>query len=421
MIVMSKILFSLVLLFFVHFVSAQYSIIPTGTTRDIDEIEKVDSNILIMGNSNFFVRCSGDCYNLESILPVGIPSFTRNISLFASDTSNYYFLNSNSMLPSIYSKLYKTSDGGQNWEEHLLPNSFVANQLIIFDTSYYLAINDEIGYVSTNSGLNWTQGINFPFNDVTKSLRLSDSIAYIGGYQQIGLTTNQGINWSTDNYMHGTPLNFANKGIDSVYFVANSAVNSTLSYIFNAVLSNRVDRVIPGGTLPIGIYVASQHEIYVTGKDYATNKGRILKTTDLGLTWTHFDIQENKYLADLVPLNDSIFLIGGQGGLLIKWNKNAPMQPITLGIDEEKNVLDVRIFPNPSGTIQHIEINNPLFERVEVSVFDALGRDLGVFFMDNQPELDNKIIIDLAELPKGTFFYRIKLGNQIIHKPFQKL
>lgn len=417
---MSKILFSLVLLFFVHFVNAQYSIIPTGTTRDIDEIEKVDSNILIMGNSNFFVRCSGDCYSLESILPVGIPSFTRNISLFATDTSNYYFLNFNSMLPSIYTKLYKTSDGGQNWDEHLLPNAFVANQLIIFDTSYYLAINDEIGYVSTNSGMNWTQGPNLPFNNVTKSLRLGDSIAYIGGYQQIGLTTDQGINWSTDNYIQGNPLNFANKGIDSVYFVANSAVNGTLSFVFNAVLSNRVDRVVPG-TLPIGIYVVSQNEIYVTGKDYTSNKGRILKTTDLGLTWTHFDIQENNYLADLVPLNDSIFLIGGQGGLLIKWNKNSIMQPITLGINEGSNDFGVRVFPNPSGTIQQMEIINPSFETIEVSVFDALGRDLGVFFMDNQPELAEKIIIDLAELPKGTFFYRIKLGNQIIHKPFQKL
>lgn len=258
-------------------------------------------------------------------------------------------------------------------------------------------------------------------SSVSKSLRINDSVAIIGGDSQLGITMDKGLSWISSNYLDAIPNNFDANTQDSIYFVANAS-NQTgyLSYFFNGILSNRIDRQIPG-TLPIGIYVVSRNEIYVTGKDYSTNKGRILKTTDLGLTWSYFEIQENKYLADLVPLNDSVFLIGGQGGLLIKWNKNSTMLPITLGLSEANRESGVRIFPNPSGTKQYMELNNSSFERIEVSVYDALGRNLEVFFSDYQPNTDEKITIDISNLPKGTFFYRIKLGNQIIHKPFQKL
>lgn len=424
MIVMSKILFSLVLLFFVHFVNAQYSIIPTGTTTDIDEIDKVDDLIVIDGNYQYLSRCVNDCNNLVSILPSGT-SLGTNRGLIAWDSSNYYFANYATTFPNQFCKIYRSSNGGQNWTEIFNSITVETTNILVFDTSNIVLIStyDDKTYYTTNAGINWTQGTSHPIapSSVSKSLRINDSVAIIGGDSQLALTMTKGINWISSNYLSAIPNNFDANTQDSIYFVANaSGQTGYLSYFFNGILSNRVDRVIPG-TLPIGIYVVSQNEVYVTGKDYTTNKGRILKTTDLGLTWTHFDIQENNYLADLVPLNDSIFLIGGQGGLLIKWNKNSIMQPITLGINEGSNDFGVRVFPNPSGTIQQMEIINPSFETIEVSVFDALGRDLGVFFMDNQPELAEKIIIDLAELPKGTFFYRIKLGNQIIHKPFQKL
>lgn len=422
----SKLFFSILLVIglILNHASAQYSIVPTGTSSDIDEIEKVGNIIVINGNYQYLSRCVDNCDNLVTILPMGTIQGT-NRGLIAWDSSNFYFANYALTFPNQYYKIYRSKNGGQNWTEIFNSTTIETTNILVFDTTNVVLVStyDDKTYHTTNAGLNWIQGANHPVapSSVSKSLRINDSVAIIGGDSQLGLTMNKGMNWISSNYIDAIPNNFDANTQDSIYFVANASGQAGyLSYFFNGILSNRVDRFVPG-TLPIGIYVVSQHEIYVTGKDYTSNKGRILKTTDLGLTWTHFDIQENKYLADLVPLNDSIFLIGGQGGLLIKWNKNAPMQPITLGIDEVKNVLDVQIFPNPSGTIQQIEINNPLFESVEVSVLDALGRDLGLFFITQQPTTDEKITIDISNLSTGTFFYRIKIGNQIIHKPFQKL
>lgn len=418
-----KLLYSVILTFIqlvTNYTFAQYEVIPTGTTIDIDEIEKFGDNVVIMGNTQFLVKCSGDCLNLQSILPAGMEIPFGNRSLIVTDTNKYYFLNMNSMLPSMYSKLYTTSDGGQSWNVHVLPNFFVTSNLLVFDSSYYLALDDNQGIYTLDGGMNWLQGTTLPFVTVASSFCINDSTAVVGGFQKIAYTTNRGVNWTTDEYIQASPLNYASTDLDSLYFVSNSAVNGTLSFIFNPDLSNRIDRVIPK-TLPIGIYVVSQNEIYVTGKDYTTNKGRILKTTDLGVTWIHFDIQENNYLADLVPLNDSIFLIGGQGGLLIKWNKNSPMQTITLGLTESDVNLEVEIFPNPANNKQQIEINNPHNELVEVSVFDAQGRNLGLYYSESEPINPNIIIVDLSRLPKGTFFYQLKIGNRQIHKPFHKL
>ncbi len=402
----------------------QYEIIPTGTTTDIDEIIKSGNNIVLNGNFMYLSKCFGECDNLQSILP---SPFVQGSSkgLVVLDSLNYYFSHYDVSFPTEFCTIYHSSNGGQNWSQVFNSTTFLASNILVFslDTMLLIEMNDQTVLASFDTGITWSFLNNQPIqvSSVNASLLLNDSSAIIGGMGEVALTLNKGLSWMVDSYVDAIPNNFACQTSDSIYFVSNSPINQNgiLSYFFDGNLTNRIDHVIPG-TLPVGLYVVSKNEVYVTGKDYFTNKGRILKTTDLGQSWMFYDVQENNYLADLVPLNDSIFLIGGQNGFLIKWNKNSPMQPLLLNSLLLKENNEMNIFPNPATSFQYIEFNNPWKEKIDIAVFDVLGRE--VFTKSHQclSLQNNKVIIDLTSLCKGMYVYKITMGNQVNYMSFQK-
>lgn len=141
--------------------NAQYSIIPTGTTTDIDEIEKVDNIIVINGNYQYLSRCVNDCNNLVSILPTGTAQGS-NRGLVAWDTSNYYFANYSATYPNEYCKIYRSNNSGQNWTEVYNSITVQSSNILVFDTTNIVLVStyEDNTYFTTNAGLNWTQGAN---------------------------------------------------------------------------------------------------------------------------------------------------------------------------------------------------------------------------------------------------------------------
>ncbi len=397
----------------------QYTVIPTTTTIDIDEIEKIDDHIVVMAHAQYLVKCTGNCDSLESVLPSGMYTYGSMNNLKLLDSNNYYFITYSDILPYEYSQMYHTNDGGLTWSFSELPNFVAASELLVFDSTRIFASENDQTYFTFDNGTNWNLGINTPINSVSASFVLNDTVAYIGGFEQLARTMDGGLSWDEDSIGQIQPYKFSTSTNDSLFFVSNGGLNGWFSYLTNNDLASRTDRIIPG-TLPIGIYVVSSNEIYVCGRDQTTLKGRILKTTDLGQTWTFFDTQELRYLEDLVPVNDSIFLIGGQSGFLIKWNKYSSMQDLSLNTGNIKEKGELNIYPNPTSSIQYIEFNNPLNEKVEIKVFDTMGREYNC--INEEMVIENgKANIKLTNLSKGIYLYRINMGGLTFYQTFQKL
>ena len=233
---------------------------------------------------------------------VGIQDSLRGEALFASDGQELYrSLDSgrswNTLIPATFGlilngknlirwssddtvqSIFTSSDLGDTW-------SFVGTAPPSGSQGYALAVSDGvlIGYVESNgvwtiplSGGKWTQTA-FPVGNDAKSLVVSDSTIFVGGYRKYSYSTDLGKTWNTP----------ANKGLDTMneYFFSFAA---------------------HGGTIIANVWYG------------------IVRTTDSGATWTRVDGTggyPNYYGAypgggNTVPVEyvDGNFVAGEEGGI----------------------------------------------------------------------------------------------------------
>lgn len=115
----------------------------------------------------------------------------------------------------------------------------------------------------------------------------------------------------------------------------------------------------------------------------------------------------------MVFLTDSIALISGYNGTLIKWNKNSPMTEWGLGIEENKNgSISVTAYPNPVLQQQELRINTVPGEELEITLYDAQGRKQDLIYSGISQEAEKKILVDLSYLGAGVYSYKIQAKNR---------
>ncbi len=85
---------------------------------------------------------------------------------------------------------------------------------------------------------------------------------------------------------------------------------------------------------------------------------------------------------------------------------------IEVHFDLETEIVDVRIFPNPSEGTCQIEIIGSAPERIHVSVFDCLGQLMQAFHHSGV----NTFIINLKDYPAGAYYTIIKADGWCVSK-----
>jgi len=68
-------------------------------------------------------------------------------------------------------------------------------------------------------------------------------------------------------------------------------------------------------------------------------------------------------------------------------------------------------YPNPVNTTTSIEYTIPRRSYVSLKVFDLSGRELATLVNAKKPEGQYKVEFNRANLPSGTYFYRLHAGN----------
>ncbi len=94
-----------------------------------------------------------------------------------------------------------------------------------------------------------------------------------------------------------------------------------------------------------GINFKNANEGFVVGANLQ-NKGIIARTIDAGQTWQTFNTGITTTLLNIVLLNDSIALLSGTNGVLLKWNyKNTLFTGIN---DNYLDAIGLEVFQIPS-------------------------------------------------------------------------
>ena len=421
----------LIIVLIVNFSYSQITIINTGTTDNLLSISKINNNLLISGYNSFLVKSYDNC---NTLIPVNIPAFPQSPQdrgyLITRVDTNVLYINYNDATNQC--QIWKSSNGGNNWVNKIdisgfgsiYPNGYP----MFFDTingiitSYYNQVMLTTNSFNTYSITNYAPG---NLLEPGTNAVLDDSVAIFtetsGGGAYI--TKNRGRTWQ-GAMVAGAVRDFEVVNKDTIYYVSNGAGannNRYLGYTFDGGLNwnyKILDTPTSSGSPPNDLYlsmcVKSKNEIYILVRNgYVflsgnyTGYGHILKSTDLGQTWTRMTTTFVEDLNDMKFLNDSIALVCGSRGLLYKWNTKTGL---FVGVKE--NISDnetVKIYPNPANDFLNIDCGTFNDKNAKLEIINNLGQ---VVYQSTITNSQSKINIE--QLSKGIYIVQIESETKII-------
>jgi photosystem II stability/assembly factor-like uncharacterized protein len=287
---------------------------------------------------------------------------------------------------------------------HSLPLAFC-------DTVLFTAIKSLSGGIfrTTDNGANWTAVNNdlpISFLGSVTCFAVSDTIIYAGG-SSVFRSTNNGSNWIYDTT--GMPFSDGNvislMVIDSNIFAGNftdgisrSTINGKGWYAANTGLET-MGREVPcltssGKNIFAGV---STDGIYLS-----TNEGGSWHAVDRG------DPYENVYA---LIANDSIIYAGMYGGTAggIRYRR---ISEFITDVSRKSNqslphFALAQNYPNPFNPITVIRYQLAAKSRVNLKVYDMLGRTVATLVDEEKPAATYSVTFDASKLSSGIYFYRL--------------
>ena len=270
-----------------------------GTTNAGDnwEIIKPDSTIWGYSKIQFINNMKGWICSAQNIVSTNDGGNTWN-SVFLPDAISLFSLSFtdeiNGFVVGIQGEIYKTIDGGVNWEKKF-------DRVPFFTANSCFFLKPEIGFIgtdggeiirTTNAGEDWQiiyDNNDFKFWDI---FFLNDSLGWASGYPSVILrTTDGGNSWARTYYNSLYYINSIRFTSDSIGWACNY-ISGKILYSNDGGL-NWVEKTLPVNKYFTKIFFTSIDTAYLMGED-----GNILKTTNGGNTWISRNIA-GQYVNDI--------------------------------------------------------------------------------------------------------------------------
>ncbi|MGE5435822.1 MAG: YCF48-related protein, partial [Syntrophothermus sp.] len=305
-------------------------------------------------------------------------SWTEINNNITSDLHSIYFIDSLIGWCAGKNVIYKTTDGGLNWNLKYTANLQWFNSIRFVNQSTGLAVGvSNLGgiiYKTTDGGENWSLN-HLMFEIEHTSLQfITDSTIYIFGENSFFFkSTNQGYTWDTlfvemiglydiiDIYF----LNDLKGWVTDVYGVILYTSNGGENWTQQRPNLGRYDWLES-----IVMFDSTTGWAVGTGFDNNTSEhfSAILKTTNGGITFVENDIEINNYLL----------------------NQN---------------------YPNPFNPSTKIKYNLPKQAIVTIKVYDVLGNEIKTLINEEKPSGEYEVEFDGSSLSSGIYFYQIQSGE----------
>lgn len=167
-------------------------------------------------------------------------------------------------------------------------------------------------------------------------------------------------------------------------------------------------------------------KIYVIG-GYASVYGDVLSNVDVydpaSDSWTKIpDTPFKKAMFGVAVVNGKIYIIGGT----TDWSDSGSKEvweydpAISTGVANSAELPAEFVlkqnYPNPFNPTTAIFYTLPRFSEVALTVYDMLGRQVGVLASGTQPVGSYEVSFDATGLPSGVYLYRLQAGDYAIAK-----
>jgi photosystem II stability/assembly factor-like uncharacterized protein len=307
-----------------------------------------------------------------------------------------------------YSRVYKSVDGGMNWKQILdsAKQRELFYTLIMFDESEWIVSSFNKYLLRTTDGGNTWNHEPLSVNPFYAKKYGDSTVIYTSG-DSTCISENRGKTWRCSELkiifhkLRPSKQYFINKDTVFVLTLSNNYFYE-LFYTFNS--GNIWQQKALDSNL-------SYSDIYFfnTNEGYLLSGNSILKTTDLGNTFTEFKTNLPAFFLSAIEfINDSIALIAGSNGVLFKWNKN---QTVWTSVHKKVPIkFNVAITPNPTNNLQTLQFapENPVY--TDVKLYDVSGRCVQDVFSGIY-EQESSIKADLSSLVSGVYFYKVSIGE----------
>ena len=352
--------------------------------------------------------------------------------------------------------LFKSTNKGNTWEKLLngMPSNIVVSDLAVYDSTI-LFVNGQAGiYKSSDLGLNWNY-YSVPESFSLSKIKISnDGKVTIAGNSQVNRlhqSSDLGKSWS----IVSTPL--FNAYVTDILFYEDKMAAS-LSKDGGVIKSNGIDfnwyqcvenlnnrdvnslenveGVLFAGTNGSGISLLVSSDIVPIPFDKDT-----LQSNNLNVRWYKLPGIEN-YRVQLfeqdnlvfpkydATLNDTIFSISNldfktnyswRVSSVTKFWDDAFSELIPFYVGDPNTFTLYQNFPNPFNNTTVIKFDLPATSKVEIFLYDILGRQLRNILEDEMEIGTHKVNLTLNDFASGVYFYQIKAGSFIQTKKLMLL
>lgn len=361
----------------------------------------------------------GESYNYLSSPRANIEYQHHN---FQSIDSQTLFLSVKVTSPGFDYGLFLSYDGGNNWIEVFSNGNFISDTLKAVNFTMF---SDKIGFVSFNYGKIVKTETQFVLKDTVSAIESNSSFfdcLYIDeskivcGPHKIYGSNNSGDTWFVIDENNISALT---RYDSSTFYGVSSGSPSYLMASHDTCNSWSASEIITDvqSIGDRGIHFVNDSTAFTLAAKNDDDPF-LLATYDYGETWHSFKIPFGRYLWTMDFVNDSIALIGGHEGVVVRLNINQlskiDTSDSTNAISKLQQNESVRIFPNPSTNEVNIHSTTSM---VQVELLDATG--ILIKQVVNPPS-PKTVQINLKSLPKGIYFLRIETGNETITKKIIK-
>jgi photosystem II stability/assembly factor-like uncharacterized protein len=353
---------------------------------------------------------------------------------------NLYFLNSNTGFASggyttwnaygsiRYAKIYKTTNGGNNWvlKYGLNYERYHYTQFIFTSPNVGWSVGNHLNLSSneysggiiktTNGGENWISQSNIPNTAYYSIFFTSAESGYACGYNKVIKTTNSGLNWysvTPDTLLEFSSIYFINTSTgfltadNRIYKTTDYGLNWSKQY-FNSnsekIYSNYVKFINNNTGYIIGSYKGG---------------GQFIKTTNCGTTWMIPAVPTvwGSGFYDLWLKNSDTIFIVGSDGLIIKSSNGGN----SFGIYKLNQSIPDKFslsqnYPNPFNPTTIIRFTIPPNVKGEKSnvklvVYDILGKEIAALVNEKLSAGEYETTFNGSRLTSGIYFYRLTYGD----------
>lgn len=325
-------------------------------------------------------------------------------SIWFSDANNGAILSSGSIV-----KIYKTNDGGENWQDYTVDTLDAGNAVFFTNQNNGYVAGSYDGKnnirISIDGGQSWGS-VFMPyimgsvFNDIYFRNEVDGNI--VGTDGTFYSTADGGEIWAMNISFPAVDLNaIYNFGEQfgvvvgdggTSFFTINdwyqhTEINSPVSENLNAVSG------APGS-----------NKIWAVG-----DEGTILYLDNYLLGWSVQNSGTTENLNDVFILNENFGVaVGDNGTVLFMSNPNF--------VDDLKTDVALSVFPNPVSNKSVIRYNVTSKGNISLNIYDLLGNEVIHLFDGEKPAGRYKIAFNSSGLQNGIYFVGFSAGNQIVFK-----